>query len=150
MIDSSDAAVRAVRLAVYRAVVATTAIPGVEAVAEVTGLTETAVVAALRALAEAHVIVLDADGRTIRFAPPFSGVATGFVVRAAGRRYFAPCAWDAFGIAAALGADADVNTNCADSGIPLACGVRRGAAYGDGLIHLLVPAARFWDDIVYT
>jgi hypothetical protein len=29
----------------------------------------------------------------------------------------------------------------------LPCGVRGGRAYGDGVVHPLVPAAHFWDDI---
>jgi hypothetical protein len=39
---------------------------------------------------------------------------------------------------------------CAWSGEPIQCGVEHGRAYGDGVIHLLVSAARFWDDIAYT
>ena len=64
--------------------------------------------------------------------------------------WYAPCAWDAFGIPAALKRDAAIDARCAWSGEPIACGVEGGAAYGDGVIHLLVPAARFWDDIAYT
>ena len=65
-------------------------------------------------------------------------------------RYFGVCAWDAFGIAAALHADARIEARCAWSGDPMACGVEHGRAYGRGLVHLLVPAAHFWDDIVFT
>jgi hypothetical protein len=148
--DSGRDRAGTVRQAVYRAVAASGGIPSVDEVAEATALAPDAVVDALRALAEAHVIVLEADRRAIRFAPPFSAVDTAFPVRAAGHRYFAPCAWDAFGIPAALRADADVDATCAESGIPVACGIRGGVVYGDGIIHLLVPAARFWDDIVYT
>ena len=142
--------VDAVRQVVYRAVARTGEVPSVEAIVKDAGLAGDAVVAALRMLADAHVLVLETDGRTIRFAPPFSGIPTGFRVASGGRSYFAPCAWDAFGIPAALHADADVDARCGNSGVPLACGVRNGVAYGDGVIHLLVPAARFWDDIVHT
>ena len=34
--------------------------------------------------------------------------------------------------------------------LQLGRGVEHGGSYGDGFIHLLVPAAHFWDDIVYT
>ncbi len=83
--------------------------------------------------------------------PPFSAVATPFRTSVAGgASWHAPCAWDAFGIPAALGRDATIEARCAWSGEPIDCGVRNGRSYGDGIIHLLVPAARFWDDITYT
>jgi hypothetical protein len=47
-------------------------------------------------------------------------------------------------------ADADIDARCGWSDEPIACGVTAGRAYGDGVIHLLVPAAHFWDDIGYT
>jgi hypothetical protein len=53
-------------------------------------------------------------------------------------------------VAAALHTDARIDAACAWSGDPIVCGVERGRAYGGGVIHLLVPAAHFWDDIVFT
>ncbi len=103
-----------------------------------------------RALAAAHVIVLQPGTEKIAWAPPFSAVPTPFRATAGAMTWHAPCAWDAFGIPAALKRDADVDARCAWSGDRIACGVERGAAYGHGVIHLLVPAARFWDDIAYT
>ena len=71
-------------------------------------------------------------------------------MRVAERPYFGACAWDAFGIPAALKADARIEAACAWTAEPLPCGVESGRAYGAGVIHLLVPAAHFWDDIAYT
>jgi hypothetical protein len=137
-------------MAVYQRLVATGTAPEPDAIAAETALSFEAAVAALRELAGAHVLVLEADGRTIRFAAPFSAVETGFQVTCAGHRYFAPCAWDAFGIPAALHANAHIDTSCADSGKHLACGTSDGRVYGEGIVHLVVPAAHFWDDIAYT
>ena len=117
---------------------------------ELRGRDEHAVADAYRALADGHVIVLEHGTTTVRWAPPFSVVPTPFQSNADGARWYAPCAWDAFGIPAALCRDADVEARCAWSGEPVVCGVRNGRAYGDGIIHLVVPAARFWDDIGYT
>jgi len=139
-----------VRRAIYSFVVQTGVVPDVRALESSTGIPAAGVESALEALAEAHVIVLADDRRTIRFAPPFAGIETRFRVSILDRTWSAPCAWDSFGIPAALRADADITTACAESGEPIACGVRGGHAYGSGIIHLLVPAARFWDDIVYT
>jgi hypothetical protein len=139
-----------VRLAIYREVEATGEAPLPAHVARAEGAAVAAVEEAYRALADAHVIVLEPDGVTIRWAPPFSLVPTPYRVRAGRSAWHAPCAWDAFGIPAALDADARIDAACAWSGQPIACGVEHGRAYGTGVIHLLVPAAHFWDDIGYT
>ena len=97
-----------------------------------------------------HAIVLDSRTRETLMALPFSSVPTPFTVAGGGRSWFANCAWDAFGIPAALDCDAHIDAVCAWSGDPVPCGVEHGLAYGDGLIHLLVAAAHFWDDIAYT
>jgi Alkylmercury lyase len=104
----------------------------------------------LQALAAAHVIVMCPDGETIRYAAPFANGETAFRARSGDRSWFAPCAWDAFGIAAALHADVAIGARCAHSGEPIECGVRDGRSYGKGVVHLLVPAARFWENIIYT
>src|SRR4051794_21014143 len=64
-------------------------------------------------LHDAHALVLDDRGE-IRMANPFSAVPTPYRVIAAGRGWFANCAWDAFGICAALGTDGRIETACAD------------------------------------
>ena len=46
------------------------------------------------------------DASRIRMAPPFSSVETPFPVRVQDKVYYANCAWDAFGIPAALHQDA--------------------------------------------
>ena len=102
-------------------------------------------------LREAHAIVLDAEGETLRMANPFSGVPTPHAVEADGRRWFANCAWDAFGICAALGVDGRIETSCRDCGDPIVIEVRDGLPDDESLLfHCLVPAARWWDDIAFT
>ena len=64
-------------------------------------------------LHDAHALVLDSAGE-IRMANPFSAVPTPYRVNARGRWWYGNCAWDAFGICAALGADGRIETNCAD------------------------------------
>jgi alkylmercury lyase-like protein len=145
-----DAVVQAVRLAIYRAIERNGSAPSAADVARAHDLESAIVEEAFRALADAHVIVLHAETTEIKWAPPFSSVPTAFRVRAGRSAWHAPCAWDGFGIPAALDADARIEAACAWSGEPLPCGVEHGLAYGDGLIHLLVPAAHFWDDIAYT
>jgi hypothetical protein len=103
-----------------------------------------------RRLADSHALVLSADGG-IRIANPFSGVATGTTAEADGRTWDANCVWDGLGILAALGADGTVHTTCADCGEAIAVEVRGGElAPTDAVAHFLVPAARWYDDLVHT
>ncbi len=104
-----------------------------------------------RRLHEAHALVLDANTGAIRMANPFSGIPTPYRVEADGRSWFANCAWDAFGICAALGTDGRIETACADCGEQLAVVVRDRRPDDESLLfHCLVPAAHWWDDIVFT
>jgi Alkylmercury lyase len=100
---------------------------------------------------DAHALVLDAGTGEIRMANPFSGVPTAYRVRTAGRRWYANCAWDAFGVCAALQADGRIETLCSDCGEAIAVEVT-GEKPDDKtlLFHCLVPAVRWWDDIVFT
>src|SRR6185503_668047 len=150
MPETNDALIQRVRIAVYGAIEATGNAPSAADLARDHRLEPAAIEEAYRALADAHVIVLRPGSAAIKWAPPFSAVPTAFRVRAGRSSWFAPCAWDAFGIPAAIDVDARIEARCAWSGEPVPCGVEHGNAYGSGLVHLLVPAAHFWDDIAYT
>jgi hypothetical protein len=104
-----------------------------------------------RRLHDAHALVLHADGDEIRMANPFSAVPTPFRVDVAGQQWDANCAWDAFGVCAALGTDGLIDTSCPDCGESISCEVRDRVP-GDPTLrfHCLVPAAAWWDDIVFT
>jgi len=91
------------------------------------------------------------DPTRIRMAPPFSGVETPFRVTVGDQVYYAPCAWDSLGIAAALHADALIHTTDGHTGEPMTLLVRNGAPIPEPcVIHIAVPAAHWWDDIIYT
>jgi Alkylmercury lyase len=145
-----ETTIRAVRIGIYAAIERTGGAPDAPVLARALSLEVQAVEDALHALADAHVIVLHPGTAGIKWAPPFASEPTAFRVRVGRESWHAPCAWDAFGIPAALDRDARIEATCAWSGEPVPAGVEHGLAYGDGVIHLLVPAAHFWDDIAYT
>ena len=115
------------------------------------GSTAGDVVAAWRRLHDAHALVLNGATDELRMANPFSAVPTAYRVLADGRWWFANCAWDAFGICAALGSDGRIETSCPDCGEPISVDLRDAQPDDDSLVfHCLVPAAGWWDDIVFT
>jgi hypothetical protein len=84
-------------------------------------------------------------------APPFSGVPTQHEVIVDGKRYFANCAWDSLGVIAALQRSGEVHSRCEQSGEPLRLVVGpSGPEPSTWLFHCLVPAAKWWNDIVFT
>ena len=105
----------------------------------------------LRRLHDAHALVLDEASGEIRMANPFSAVTTPFRVEAGGRSWHANCAWDAFGIPAALHVDGHVSTTCPDCGEAIEVDIGAGGPAPVELVfHVVVPARRWWDDIVFT
>src|SRR5215471_16004381 len=98
-----------VKLTLYRTIAETARIPGSGEVAAAAGLPESAVRAAFVRLHAQRLLVPEpGDPTRIRMAPPFSGIPTAFPVEAKGKRYYANCVWDAYGIPAALHADARI------------------------------------------
>lgn len=109
------------------------------------------VAAGWRELHDQHALVLKPGALEIRMANPFSGVPTPYRVQAAGRSWYANCAWDAFGICAALHCDGHLEWDCPDCGEPLSLEVRAAAPdRTDFVFHCLVPAREWWADIAFT
>jgi len=139
------------RNATYRLVAELGQVPTADEAARATGLGLDDVPARWRSLHEAHALVLDESTGEIRMANPFSGVPTRFRVLADGRSWHANCAWDAFGICAALGADGRIETSCPDCDEPITVEARDERPDDETLFfHCLVPAARWWENIVFT
>jgi hypothetical protein len=106
---------------------------------------------AMLELHDARAIVLGPERDRILMAHPFSALPTVHRVRAAGQRWYANCAWNAFGVLAALGVNGRVSSTCADCGTPVEIEVRWGVPVNDNhLVHFNVPIAQWWDDIVFT
>jgi Alkylmercury lyase len=125
--------------------------PTSDEVAEDLGTTREEVRAGWRRLHEEHALVLEPSTGEIRMANPFSAIPTAFRVQAGCRWWYGNCAWDAFGIPAALHVDGHVETSCPDCAEPIAVEVLDGRPSDEGLVfHCLVPAGHWWDDIVFT
>jgi hypothetical protein len=99
----------------------------------------------LRALADQHVVVLDDEGQ-VAMAHPFAAHRRGARVDAGGRTWWGNCAWDAFGIVAALGLDEALVTDASGATVAF----RGGRPADDGLFHVALPAREWWADIGFT
>mgnify|MGYP001450346251 CR=1 FL=1 len=140
-----------VKLAVYHHFAASGVRPSAAQIAERVKADVVSVRGAFGRLRAQRVLVLEADGESIRMAPPFSGVPTQHVVTADGISYFANCAWDALGIPAALQEPATIRSRCEQSLEPLHLEVSAdGPTKSNWVFYCAVPAARWWNDIVFT
>jgi Alkylmercury lyase len=149
-VDESDLRIRN---AIYSSFVRTGNAPSAATLGGELGVAAEDVEAAYRRLHEARALVLERGGAAIRMLHPFSAVETPHRVETAGRRWHANCAWDALGIPAALREDeARIESRCPDCGEPLELELRGGElARGEELlVHFVVPARRWWDDIGFT
>jgi Alkylmercury lyase len=140
-----------VKLALFREFAESGRAPSCNRVAARTGLSTDAVLGAFQSLRSQRLLWLEPDGATIRMAPPFSGVPTQHRVEAGGVDYYANCAWDALGVLAALHRPGRVRSRCEQSGEPLNLAVgENGPEPSTWVYHCLVPAARWWDNLVFT
>ena len=140
-----------VKLAVYRHFATTGAAPTPQAIAGTLGKTPNEIREAYGQLRTNRVLLLESDGVTIRMAPPFSGVPTQHRVIVGDVEYFANCAWDALGIPAALHKPGTVHSRCEQTMEPLELEVGlNGPGPSSWIFHSLVPAAKWWNDLVFT
>jgi Alkylmercury lyase len=147
-----DEGVLRIRNEVYRSFVESGSAPPPVDVAAALGLGEGQVDDAYRHLHDEHALVLWPGTAAIRMLNPFSAAETPHRVESGGRSWFANCAWDALGIPAALHADGVIRSACADCGAAVDLEVRAGKLVrgAELLVHFVVPARRWWDDIGFT
>jgi len=141
-----------VRTYIYQYFAETTCAPQLANIAKHFALTHEQVIDLLHALHEIHALFLDPGTTNIRIANPFSAVPTPFVAEVNGKRYWANCAWDSFGVIAALRAEEGaIHATCAQSGAPLHLQIHQGDVVATtAMIHVLVPFHQWYENMVYT
>ena len=144
-----DAFQRQVRATLIQTLRDTGEAPSAEAIGNLLGVDGTRISAALYSLAEEHRLVLVPGTDQVMMVHPFSGVASDFLVTIGERTWFANCVWDGLSILALLG-DGTLETHSPATGEAITLTVRNGAVEGNAVVHFLVPARHFWDDIVFT
>jgi len=139
------------RRLVYDAAIERCTIPSKAALVSETGASLAKVEDALRELAEAHQLVLQRDSGEVLMANPFSAVPTPFVVTIADRSWYGNCIWDGMGIAAMIGAGARIDASCGCCGTAMTLAIPGDCRDDDARVaHFAIPAAHWWDDIVFN
>ena len=138
------------RLFVYREMIRTGRAPLVREMAEGLGLTIPKVRQSLQRLSASHAFMTQDDGELWRVAP-FSAIPTAFPVRVGKQSWFGNCIWDALGIPAMLGEDADVGASCGCCNLDMRLKIRKGKLLEkEGIIHIAVAARDWYRDVVFT
>lgn len=102
-------------------------------------------------LAYEHVLVLQKGNGEILMANPFSAVPTPFIVKVGSRSYYGNCIWDAMGIPAMLKQNATIEASCGCCSTAMSLKITKGSLEdARGLAHFAIPAAHWWDDIVFN
>jgi len=140
---------RRVRAHVIKTLRDTSRAPSSETIASALGATTDAVRDALHALADEHRLVLFPGTDAVWMVHPFSAVPTDVVVSAGGQSWWANCVWDGLSILGLVG-DGRLDTHSPQSGEAIRVTVEGGRVVGQAIVHFLVPARRFWDDIGFT
>lgn len=155
MTEWASPVARAVRRTIFATFARAGRAPSPDELARLHGVDTETVRVALGQLHDLHAIVLTHDGDAIRMAHPFSAWPMGFVVRAPGshdRMWWGGCAWDSFGIVAALGETLEISTTCPATGVELRyrAGPQTAPDAPGVVVRIPRPAARWWDDVVAT
>ena len=140
-----------IRRIVYDGVAHRGAPPSTTELMSATSASSEDVRASLQRLAASRVLVLQPSSGEILMAPPFSAVPTPFVVETAKHRSYANCMWDALGVPIMLRTAARITTSCGCCGEQIAMNALLDEPPEElGTVHFAVPAAKWWDNIVFT
>ena len=125
--------------------------PSIEDLAATLHVDVEAVRRGVERLASGRIVALQPASGELLMVPPFSAVPTPFLVETSRYACYANCAWDALGVPIMLGEPARVVSACACCGEAIVVEVMPDRAPTiDNVVHFAVPAARWWQDIVFT
>ncbi|MDJ1370503.1 alkylmercury lyase [Gulosibacter molinativorax] len=150
-----DPASRHLRDLVYETLANEGRAPSMGELATKTESTPAEVRSRMQALADEHALVLNDEGDAVRMAHPFTAAPMAFVLTPVDgfddRRWWGGCAWDSFGISAALGLDVRVETACPHCAAVISFVTGPETAPPEDLaVRFPRPAAEWWEDVVAT
>ena len=140
-----------IRSFVYDHIVASGLSPTLAEVATHFGTTRDVARQELGALKIGKTILVHPESGEIWMAGPFSAAKTDYQVVAGDRSWWANCAWDMLGIPMVLNEAVQCRTRCTDCGTSMTidCSPSHPPTV-DAVVHFLVPARRWYEDIAFT
>lgn len=125
--------------------------PDVKGLSQLLNCSDKDAIGGLRALADNHAIVLHPGTSEIWVAHPFALFPTLFWVKSGDKQWWSNCTWCSLGVASLTKNDTDVYTKLKGEVEPLKIEIRNGRIAQDGfVVHFPIPAAHFWDNVIYT
>jgi hypothetical protein len=139
------------RIFVYDHLAANGLPPTLSQIAAHFGTTRDAARKELGALKIGKTILVHPDSGEIWMAGPFSAARTDYKVVAGDRSWWANCAWDMLGIPMVLNEVVEGRTRCTDCGAAMTIDCSQlHPPKVDAVVHFLVPARRWYEDIAFT
>ena len=149
--ESNDAFDREIRYHVYDYVMREGLPPTIADTASALLVSLSDVSGSFQRLADAHMLVLQKGTNEILMANPFSAVPTAFPVRVGEHSYYGNCIWDAMGVPAMLKQDGVIDASCGCCGTAMTLKITNGSLEeARGIAHFAIPAAHWWDDVVFN
>jgi hypothetical protein len=116
------------------------------------GVTQSEALQALRDMKIGKAILVHPQTGEIWMAGPFASLPTQYRVVGRTTEWWANCAWDMLGVASLVKEPVRIETRCTDCGDPMTFQVdpSRDAISDTSVVHFLVPARHWYDDIGFT
>lgn len=140
-----------IRFQIYHFIAELCTFPTPQGIASLLSVSKDEVVESFYRLHTHHMIFLEPGGETIRIANPFSAVPTRYKVKAENKEWWANCAWDSLGIAAALNVDVNIEAVYPDTEEMVEFQVWDGSFDGKNhVVYFGLPFRQWYDDLVFT
>jgi hypothetical protein len=140
-----------VRYQIYRFFADNCRAPSYQQIASWLNSEQENVCASFHKLHERHMIFLEPNTDSIRMANPFSAIQTRFKVTSGNKQWWANCAWDSLGIAAALKIDVQIQASYPDTQETVDIQVNRGIVDGRNyIVYFPLPCRQWYDDLIFT
>ena len=140
-----------IRVEIYRFFAGMGRTPAAHEIASSLQVPEADALSSFHCLNDHHMIFLEPGADTIRMANPFSAVPTSYRVRSGEKQWWANCAWDSLGIAAALDIDVQIDVRYPDTGETAELAVRNGEVQADQqVVYFCLPFKHWYDNLVFT
>jgi hypothetical protein len=143
---------RDMRIHVYDHIVTRGQPPSSREIAEHFGVERADALQALRTMKIGKTILPHPESGEIWMAGPFASSPTHYNVIGRDTHWWANCAWDMLGVAVIVKEPVRIEARCTDCAAPMTFEVdaRREAIKDDSVVHFLVSAAHWYDDIGFT